>query len=468
MMEPIQFKCGSCGATLRAAAEKVGKKTRCPKCKEVSVVPAPDAPVAEEATPEPAITATKPHEPLAPAQFEELERKPCPYCGESILSTAVKCRHCGEFLDRSKAPPAKSRKVSTTELTPSEYFVAIVGFPFGLVIGTYWLFRRIPKGKSMLAISVLMTAIAGGTIGFLISQGIITWFKSPEPPPGPVPVYEHAPGFPPSEEAKKLQEKWIQERLKQREAMLAPPRPEELAAQPPAIQRALRASLRIEVLYSDDPLGPRAEGSGVVVQIDKNEALILTNRHVVEPGYRSRSNEPDEEEVLPRKLRVFYVTGDKVEGKVVWTAANNVDLALVRAPCPAKGVVEAPWRTMPLVITGAEVFAIGNPSGLGWTYTKGVVSGVRTQEVGTHKVPIIQTDTAISPGNSGGGLYNAKGELIGINTFIVATGQRLGFAIQVSALRQFAPKMLRWSDKEDTPAKEKAPAKEATPAKQKS
>jgi serine protease Do len=82
--------------------------------------------------------------------------------------------------------------------------------------------------------------------------------------------------------------------------------------------------------------------------------------------------------------------------------------------------------------------------GLGWTYTKGVVSAIRLTKFGKFDIPLIQTDTSITYGNSGGGLYTSKGELVGINTSIAdpRLGSGLGFSIRVLVLNDLKPECL--------------------------
>jgi S1-C subfamily serine protease len=242
-----------------------------------------------------------------------------------------------------------------------------------------------------------------------------------------------------------LRDEILEEARRRREEMLAPPKEEDLAQQKEEIRRAMRANVQLAV---QSPFG-ESQGSGVVLQIDGEDCLIITNRHVIRGGEDFPPLPPPAAISGPGtpKVEVFYVTGDKVEGDVVWTA-EGADLALVRAPCPSQGVEEAPWRMTPSVHSGERVFAIGNPSGLGWTYTSGEVSALRTNG----QVPIVQTDAAINPGNSGGGLYNAKGELIAINTSIVNPNmaQNLGFAIRASYLKDLAPPMLKLAEEPES------------------
>ena len=89
------------------------------------------------------------------------------------------------------------------------------------------------------------------------------------------------------------------------------------------------------------------------------------------------------------------------------------------------------------------VMAIGNPFGLDQTVTVGVVSAVGRSDVGiTTYEDFIQTDASINPGNSGGPLVNMSGEVIGINTAIVATGQGIGFAIPINMAREVADRLI--------------------------
>jgi S1-C subfamily serine protease len=92
---------------------------------------------------------------------------------------------------------------------------------------------------------------------------------------------------------------------------------------------------------------------------------------------------------------------------------------------------------------GEWAIAIGNPFGLDQTVTVGVVSATGRAEVGIATYEnFIQTDASINPGNSGGPLVNLKGEVIGINTAIVATGQGIGFAIPANMAKRVAAQLI--------------------------
>jgi serine protease Do len=108
-------------------------------------------------------------------------------------------------------------------------------------------------------------------------------------------------------------------------------------------------------------------------------------------------------------------------------------------------VIQLPANNCPFIVTernaalrvGQRVFAIGNPSGLGYTVTTGVVSGMRELEGRTY----VQTDAPISPGSSGGPLITEQGRVIGINSLVMRGVQGIGFAIPIDVLFSEFPEM---------------------------
>jgi serine protease Do len=168
-------------------------------------------------------------------------------------------------------------------------------------------------------------------------------------------------------------------------------------------------------------------GSGVV--IDADEGLIVTNDHVV------------------RGLQNFLVTlssGDQLEARLVGSDPNN-DIALLRVQ--AEDLPEIPIGHSTDLMIGEWAIAIGNPFGsmIGDpkpTVTVGVISALNrafpSGPRNRHYYNMIQTDAGINPGNSGGALVNARGELIGINTFIISTtgsSNDIAFAIPVDRVQ---------------------------------
>lgn len=170
--------------------------------------------------------------------------------------------------------------------------------------------------------------------------------------------------------------------------------------------------------FFDRPNRPRTRktqslGSGVIV--DAQKGYILTNNHVV--------GKADEITVTLRDGRSF-------EAKMVGTDPES-DVAVIQIP--ADNLQDLPIANSDKLRVGDFVVAIGNPFGLGQTVTSGIVSALGRSGLGIEGYEdFIQTDASINPGNSGGALVNLRGELVGINTAIIAPGGGnvgIGFAI---------------------------------------
>ncbi|MCM8803782.1 MAG: DegQ family serine endoprotease [Candidatus Omnitrophica bacterium] len=161
-------------------------------------------------------------------------------------------------------------------------------------------------------------------------------------------------------------------------------------------------------------------GSGFVVD---EEGYILTNNHVIEGV----------DKILVKLL------GDerKYEAKVIGTDPKT-DLALIKIN-PGRNLPSVKLGDSDKIEVGEWVIAIGNPFGLEETVTVGVISAKGRSGFGiTQYEDFIQTDAAINPGNSGGPLVNIRGEVIGINTFIIApyAAQGIGFAIPINLAKR--------------------------------
>jgi len=159
----------------------------------------------------------------------------------------------------------------------------------------------------------------------------------------------------------------------------------------------------------------RSLGSGFI--IDK-EGYIVTNNHVIEDA---------------EQIKVKLKNGQEFEAEIVGRDSNT-DIALIKL----KSARELPFVKLGdsnEIKVGDWVMAIGNPFGLEHTVTAGIVSA-KGRVIGSGPYDdFIQTDASINPGNSGGPLLNLKGEVVGINTAIVATGQGIGFAIPMNLAR---------------------------------
>ena len=210
----------------------------------------------------------------------------------------------------------------------------------------------------------------------------------------------------------------------------------------PVISRAMRANVLIETRQGWSGLTGRTIGSGVVLDISDDKALIVTNRHVVDTGFSSHLGGQARDADQLKGVTVRLIDELPEPARVVWLAPHGIDLALVRARCKSSQVQSASWEKIPLLHVGDDVFAIGNPHNLGWTHTQGTVSQFRTQGSGAGRVRVIQTQTAINSGNSGGGLYDAAGTLAGIITWSQdkRVSEGLSFAISLESLLDLVPR----------------------------
>ena len=162
----------------------------------------------------------------------------------------------------------------------------------------------------------------------------------------------------------------------------------------------------------------RGVGSGFIMN---KEGYILTNNHVVEDA---------------DQIKVKLADGKEYDGKVVGRDPKT-DLALVKI----NGASDLP----PLKLgnsddlkVGSWVVAVGSPFGLEQTVTAGIVSA-KGRVIGSGPYDnFIQTDASINPGNSGGPLVNMTGEVVGINTAILAEGRGIGFAIPINMAKEVA------------------------------
>lgn len=165
-------------------------------------------------------------------------------------------------------------------------------------------------------------------------------------------------------------------------------------------------------------------GSGVVVGPD---GLILTNAHVIENA---------------SEVHVRLADRTDVATTVIGRDPAS-DLALLRAT-EATGLVPVVFGDSALVEAGTPVVAIGNPLGLHHTVTAGIVSAIARADENSG-LEFLQTDAAINPGSSGGGLFDLRGRLVGITSNIVAprSGGNIGlnFAIPVSVIKVVLPQL---------------------------
>ena len=172
-------------------------------------------------------------------------------------------------------------------------------------------------------------------------------------------------------------------------------------------------------------------GSGFVID---PEGYIITNAHVVENAERVQVVVPPAN-ADGRLATALSGKVNIVPARIVGTT-SELDLAVLKVdnvPMPA-----LPLATYSQVHQGETVFAFGSPSGLRNTMTHGMVSAVARQIDPDSPLIYVQTDAPINPGNSGGPLVNIRGEVVGVNTFILSQSggnEGLGFAIPSATVR---------------------------------
>ena len=185
-------------------------------------------------------------------------------------------------------------------------------------------------------------------------------------------------------------------------------------------------------------LGQNGGGVGSGVVIDRS-GHILTNYHVVQDAITLVVELPD---------------GTTAAAELMGSDPGN-DLAVIRADLPAASLVPATFGDSDAVRVGEPVFAIGNPFELDFTVTSGIISGIDRESQqrlnGRSIRGVLQTDAAVNPGNSGGPLFNAAGEVIGINTAVEnPVGQNffvgVGYAVPSNIALRFIPDLIAGAD----------------------
>lgn len=176
---------------------------------------------------------------------------------------------------------------------------------------------------------------------------------------------------------------------------------------------------------------PRGTGSGFVWD---ERGDIITNYHVIEGASAARVRLND---------------GRDYAATLVGASAFH-DLAVLRIKVPSNPPPPLPLGTSGDLRVGQRVYAIGNPFGLDWTLTTGIVSALDRaldNENGGTVEHLIQTDAAINPGNSGGPLLDSAGRLIGMNTAIYSpsgASAGIGFAVPIDTINRVAPALVAY------------------------
>ena len=174
---------------------------------------------------------------------------------------------------------------------------------------------------------------------------------------------------------------------------------------------------------------PRGTGSGFVWD---EQGHVVTNLHVIAGAAEANIRLSD---------------GRDYEAALIGASAPH-DIAVLRIRVPVNPPSPVPIGTSHDLRVGQKVFAIGNPFGLDWSLTTGIVSALDRSldsEEGGVIQHLIQTDAAINPGNSGGPLLDSAGRLIGINTAIYSpsgASAGVGFAVPIDTVNRVVPQLI--------------------------
>lgn len=154
------------------------------------------------------------------------------------------------------------------------------------------------------------------------------------------------------------------------------------------------------------------QGTGFIIN---DEGYIVTNAHVLEGG-RAIQAITSEQKIID----AFFIGYD-----------IDFDIALLKIPGDYDALKLGDSNDIQI---GEKVIAIGNPLGLQFSVSQGIVSAINREGINKVKA-YIQTDAALNPGNSGGPLINKKGEVIGINNFKIGDSENLGFALESNYIK---------------------------------
>ena len=176
---------------------------------------------------------------------------------------------------------------------------------------------------------------------------------------------------------------------------------------------------------------PRGTGSGLIWD---GAGHVVTNFHVIQGA---------------SEATVQLADGRKFRASLVGASPSH-DLALLKIGVALRRPAPVPIGTSEDLKVGQKVFAIGNPFGLDWTLTTGIISALDrslpSERGGPSIEHLIQTDAAINPGNSGGPLLDSSGRLIGINTAIFSpsgASAGIGFAVPVATVMRVVPQLIK-------------------------
>jgi len=184
--------------------------------------------------------------------------------------------------------------------------------------------------------------------------------------------------------------------------------------------------------FLDGPQERRTQSLGSGLVVDAAQGYVVTNYHLIDQA---------------DTITVTLLDGRQLNASVIGSDPET-DVAVLQIP--AENLTALPLADSNELRVGDFVVAIGNPFGLGQTVTSGIVSALGRNRLGIEGYEdFIQTDASINPGNSGGALVNLRGEVVGINTAIIAPGGGnvgIGFAIPSNIVQQLMTQLIAFGE----------------------
>ncbi len=184
--------------------------------------------------------------------------------------------------------------------------------------------------------------------------------------------------------------------------------------------------------FLDGPQERRTQSLGSGVVVDAAQGYVVTNHHLIDQA---------------DTITVTLLDGRQLSASVIGSDPET-DVAVLQIP--TENLTALTLADSTKLRVGDFVVAIGNPFGLGQTVTSGIVSALGRNRLGIEGYEdFIQTDASINPGNSGGALVNLRGEVVGINTAIIAPGGGnvgIGFAIPSNIVQQLIKQLIAFGE----------------------
>lgn len=194
-----------------------------------------------------------------------------------------------------------------------------------------------------------------------------------------------------------------------------------------AVDKSKNAVVKIDVFKKDKTGKLKVAGSGSGF-IFSSDGFVFTNSHVIQGA---------------DKMMVSLLNENEIEAILIGHDADT-DLAILKIN--AEGYSVAKLGDSSRLQIGQFVAAIGNPLGYQHTVTTGVISALgRTLQTqnGRSVDNVIQSDTALNPGNSGGPMINMEGEVVGVNTAVIRGAQGLSFSIDINTAKEIAQQLIQ-------------------------